>query len=84
LFCGANAESAALAGLLFWYCYVFSWLRGPTATVICHGHSVWFEQHSLAKGTNQGEFGRTYKGVANPSTVTSQQIAALATVFIIA
>ena len=35
-----NAESPALAGLWFWYCYVFLWLRGPTAAVICHGRSV--------------------------------------------
>ena len=30
LFCGANAESPALAGLWFWYCYVILWLRGRT------------------------------------------------------
>ena len=62
----------------------FQLLRGPTAAVICHGRSVWFEQHSLAKGTNQGEFGRAYMGVAKPSAVTSRQIATLAHVFIIA
>ena len=28
LFCVANAESPALAGLWCWYCCVFLWLRG--------------------------------------------------------
>jgi hypothetical protein len=31
LFCVANAESPALAGLYFCYCCVFLWLRGRTA-----------------------------------------------------
>ena len=41
LFCRANAESPALARLYCWYCYVFQWLRGPTAAVNCQGRSAW-------------------------------------------
>lgn len=35
-----NAESPARAGLCVWNCWYKVWLRGHTATVICHGRSV--------------------------------------------
>ncbi len=37
LFCEAHAESPARAGLCFWYCYVFLWLRGRIPNVAA-GH----------------------------------------------
>ena len=39
-----NAENPALAGLWCWYCYVFLWLRGRTAAVICRSRSAWCDR----------------------------------------
>ena len=65
LFCGANAESPALAGLWFWYCYVILWLRGRTAAVICQDRSAWCELRPFLYARSQSAIGRRRRILAD-------------------